>query len=77
MGMTILEEADGYYRLGTSDERTLLEDVPDRYPSWGKLINWTLPYSIPIQSPQIFGNPYPTILAWKLNRLLKALLRCE
>ena len=32
MGMTILEEADGYYRLGTSDERTLLEIFPTDIP---------------------------------------------
>lgn len=32
MGMTILEEADGYYRLGTSDKRTLLEIFPTDIP---------------------------------------------
>lgn len=32
LGMTVLEEADGYYRLGTSDERTLLEIFPTDIP---------------------------------------------
>ncbi|XJS10770.1 VOC family protein [Aerococcaceae bacterium WGS1372] len=32
LGMTLLEEVDGYYRLGTSDERTLLEIFPTDIP---------------------------------------------
>lgn len=32
LGMTILDEADGYYRLGTTDERTLLEIFPTDIP---------------------------------------------
>lgn len=32
MGMTILEEEDGYYRLGTSEELTLLEIFPTDIP---------------------------------------------
>lgn len=32
MGMTVLEEGDGYYRLGTSDERSLLEIFPTDIP---------------------------------------------
>lgn len=32
MGMKVLDEADGYYRLGTSDERTLLEIFPTDIP---------------------------------------------
>lgn len=32
LGMTVLEEADGYYRLGTSDERSMLEIFPTDIP---------------------------------------------
>lgn len=32
LGMTLLEESKGYYRLGTSDERTLLEIFPTDIP---------------------------------------------